>query len=76
MSSLHILSSINYYDNKNTRYTEEIKSKVVMAKTTLSYKKYIFASQLDSNLRNKPTTSSFGAYFSIVLKLKILRKVD
>jgi len=61
---------------KDKRYTREIKSKVAMAKTTLSYKKYLFTRKLDLNIRNKLRISSFGAYFGTVPKLKALRKVE
>jgi hypothetical protein len=60
---------------KDARYTREIKSKVAMAKTTLSYRKYLFISKLDLNLRKKPAAFSFGAYFSMVLKIEALREV-
>ena len=61
---------------KDARYTREIKSRVVMAETTLSYRKYLFIGKLDLNLMKKLTTSSFGVYFSMVLKFKALREVD
>jgi hypothetical protein len=35
----------------DARYTREIKSRVAMAKTTLSYRKYLFISRLDLNVR-------------------------
>ena len=61
---------------KDARYTREIKSWVAMAKTALSYRKCLFISKLDFNLRRKLTTSLFGAYYSMVLTLKSLREVN
>ena len=54
---------------KGTKCTRKIKSRVAMAKATLIYRSYLFISKLDLNLRKK-LTLSFGAYFSMVLKLK------
>jgi len=61
---------------KDARYTREIKSRFSMAKTTLSYRKYLFISKLELNSRKKLKTSSFGEYFSMVLKITTLREVD
>jgi hypothetical protein len=48
-----------------------------MVKTTLSYRKYLFISKLDLNLRKKLKSPHFEhTYFTMVLKLKTLREVD
>jgi hypothetical protein len=54
----------------DARYTHEIASSFVVAKTAFHKKKALFASELGVNLRKKPAKCNTGTWLCVVLKFE------